>query len=274
MPVGHLKLKMEDLSFHHQGEKQVRKLLKPSIWSHFNLVTTSVLSIIGVAFAAAAVLVPYWGAQEDLQVVKSVTEPRLSVQEKDGRPILIAEYSIAIHNASTATGSLFGMKCTVGRKASLHGNDVRLRADRECGITERQVGEAKKLSGVLNIEAKRTTEITLRALIDPEKKIANKYDEFKKGKSTFDGLEFLRFLDRQGLDIFGNDVADSDHDLKVMFGEGLCLGLTFEFRSSTADKQIRQVEDFYVGPDEATLVCPDRSVPRVQFFGRPNTGSN
>jgi hypothetical protein len=136
------------------------------------------------------------------------------------------------------------------------------------------VGEAKKLSGVLNIEAKRTTEITLRALIDPEKKIGIKYDEFKQARPTFDGLEFLHFLDRKGLDIFGNDVVDSDHDLKVMFGDGLCLGLTFEFRSSTADKQIQEIKDFYVGPDEAILVCPDRSVPRVQFFGRPNVGLN
>jgi len=264
---------MEDSSFHHKGEKQLRKLLKPNIWSHFNLATTLVFSMVGVAIAAAAVLVPYWAAREDLQVVKSVSEPRVTIQEKDGRPILIAEYSIAIHNGSTATGSLFGMKCTVGRKTSLHGNDVRLRADRECGITERQVGEAKKLGGVLNIEAKRTTEITLRALIDPEKKIGTKYDEFKKGTPAFDGLEFLQFLDRQGLDIFGNSVADSDHDLKVMFGDGLCLGLTFEFRASTADKQIQQVKDFYVGTDEVTLVCPDHSVPRVQFVGRPS-GSN
>lgn len=265
---------MEDFSFHHQGEKQVRKLLKPSIWSHFSFVTTFAISIIVAAGTAAAVLVPYWSAREDLQVVKSVTEPRVSVQEKDGKPILIAEYSIAIHNGSTVTGSLFGMKCTVGRKTSLHGNDVRLRADRDCVITERQVGEAKKLSGVLNIDAKRTTEITLVASIEPEKKIGIKYDEFKKGRFSFDGLEFLHFLDQQGLDVFGNDIAESDHDLKVMFGEGLCLGLTFEFRASTADKQIQQVKDFYVGPDEATFVCPDRSVPRVQFLGRPGAGSN
>jgi hypothetical protein len=263
---------MEDSSFHQQGEKQVRKLLKPTIGSHFNFITTLVISIVVAVGAVAAVVVPYWTAREDLQIVKSVTEPRVSVQEKDGRPILIAEYSIAIRNGSTATGSLFGMKCTVGRKTSLRAKDVPLRADRECKIAERQVGEAKKLNGVLNIEAKRTTEITLRAMIDPEKKIAVKYNEFKKARLAFDGLEFLRFLDRQGLDIFGNDILNSDHDLKVMFGEGLCLGLSFEFRSSTADKQIQEIRDFYVGSDEVQMFCSDRSVPRVQFVGRPNAG--
>jgi hypothetical protein len=265
---------MEDSSFHQQGEKQVRKLLKPTIGSHFNFITTLVISIVVAVGAVAAVVVPYWAAREDLQIVKSVTEPRVSVQEKDGRPILITEYSIAIRNGSTATGSLFGMKCTVGRKTSLHGKDVPLRADRECGIAERQVGEAKKLNGVLNIEAKRTTEITLRALIDPEKKIVVKYNEFKKARPAFDGLEFLRFLDRQGLDIFGNEISNSDHDLKVMFGEGLCLGLSVEFRSSTADKQIQEIRDFYVGSDEVQMFCSDRSVPRVQFVGRPNAGLN
>jgi hypothetical protein len=222
---------------------------------------TTIISVAAFLLSCETALIGYLifsASSENLQLLWTLTTPKMSVEIANGRPELVVEYSLLAANWSTNQTAIVDLRCESGHRSKPDDDFVSLRFQNKCIVFQVDKGVKSPASKVVNLGSKQAAELLLVSRFPAPPPITNYYEEYSQNSDKFDDELFLLSLAEVGKDFFGNEFSIKHHYLQKSFGKDFCVGGSIIFDARSENTKLNWTVDYYVGRFTPIVQCPGK----------------